>query len=103
MRNWQPSGTTPATAASEFAIMTLAKLRSPAVRHVYTGLSRFFAMTLSQTDRWFALLRGVVFLGGIGWLLFVPLKPQQWFILAALLGAFSLYSGGLYALVFLRP
>jgi signal transduction histidine kinase len=45
----------------------------------------------------------VVFLGGIGWLFFVPLQPQQWVILAALLGAFCLYSGGLYALVFLRP
>ena len=45
----------------------------------------------------------MVFLGGIGWLLFVPLQPQQWIILAALLGAFSLYSGGLYALTFLRP
>jgi signal transduction histidine kinase len=73
------------------------------VRHVLPRLSRFFAVTLSQTDRWFALLRGVVFLGGIGWLLFVPLQPEQWCILAALLGAFALYSGGLYALVFLRP
>jgi signal transduction histidine kinase len=60
-------------------------------------------MSLSQTDRWFALLRGVVFLGGIGWLLFVPLQPQQWTILAALLGGFVLYSGGLYALIWLRP
>jgi signal transduction histidine kinase len=64
---------------------------------------RFFFVTLSQTDRWFALLRGVVFLGGIGWLLCVPLQPQQWAILAALLGAFALYSGGLYSLIRLRP
>lgn len=71
--------------------------------HLCTYISQFFSVTLSQTDRWFALLRGVVFLGGIGWLLFVPLQPQQWVILAALLGAFSLYSGGLYALTFLRP
>ena len=71
--------------------------------HVCTQVAQFFLGTLSQTDRWFALLRGVVFLGGIGWLLFVPLQPQQWVILAALLGAFSLYSGGLYALTFLRP
>jgi signal transduction histidine kinase len=63
----------------------------------------FFFTTLSQTDRWFALLRGVVFLGGIGWLLFVPLPPQPWVILAVLLGGFALYSGGLYALIALRP
>jgi signal transduction histidine kinase len=66
-------------------------------------LAQFFLVNLSQTDRWFALLRGVVFLGGIGWLLFVPLQPQQWTILAALLGAFALYSGGLYSLIYLRP
>ena len=71
--------------------------------HVCTHLAQFFLGTLSQTDRWFALLRGVVFLGGIGWLLFVPLQPQQWVILAALLAGFFLYSGGLYALTFLRP
>jgi signal transduction histidine kinase len=65
--------------------------------------SQFFHTKLSQTDRWFALLRGVVFLGGVGWLLFVPLQPQQWTILALLLGAFALYSGGLYTLIFLRP
>jgi signal transduction histidine kinase len=66
-------------------------------------ISRFFFVTLSQTDRWFALLRGVVFLGGIGWLLCVPLQPQQWTILAGLLAAFALYSGGLYSLIYLRP
>ena len=71
--------------------------------HICTRLAQFFLETLSQTDRWFALLRGVVFLGGIGWLLFVPLQPPQWLILAALLGGFFLYSGGLYALTFLRP
>jgi signal transduction histidine kinase len=73
------------------------------VGHVCTHLAQFFLGTLSQTDRWFALLRGVVFLGGIGWLLFVPLQPQQWLILGALLAGFFLYSGGLYALTFLRP
>jgi signal transduction histidine kinase len=73
------------------------------VGHVCTQVVRFFSVTLSQTDRWFALLRGVVFLGGIGWLIFVPLQPPQWVILAALLWAFSCYSGGLYALIFLRP
>jgi signal transduction histidine kinase len=73
------------------------------VSHVCTQVAQFFLGTLSQTDRWFALLRGVVFLGGIGWLLFVPLQPQQWVILGVLLGAFCLYSGGLYALIFLRP
>jgi signal transduction histidine kinase len=73
------------------------------VGNLITQLWRFFFVTLSQTDRWFALLRGVVFLGGVGWLLFVPLQPQQWAILAALLGAFALYSGGLYSLIFLRP
>ena len=52
-----------------------------------TRCTQFFLSTLSQTDRWFALLRGVVFLGGIGWLLFVPLQRQQWVILAVLLGA----------------
>src|SRR5919108_2613625 len=77
--------------------------RSPEVGYVCTRISQFFLVTLSQTDRWFALLRGVVFLGGIGWLLFVPLQPQQWGILAALLAAFCLYSGGLYAVIFLRP
>jgi len=66
-------------------------------------LMQFFFVTLSQTDRWFALLRGLVFLGGIGWLLFVPLQSQQWAILAILLGAFALYSGGLYSLICLRP
>src|SRR4029453_7028385 len=81
----------------------MAKPRSFAVGYVCTHISEFFLVTLSQTDRWFALLRGLVFLGGIGWLLFVPLQPQQWVILAALLAAFSLYSGGLYALTFLRP
>jgi signal transduction histidine kinase len=73
------------------------------VGRVYPQVWRFFIVTLSRTDRWFALLRGVVFLGGIGWLLFVPLQPQQWVILAALLGAFCCYSGGLYAVIFLRP
>jgi signal transduction histidine kinase len=73
------------------------------VRNASAQSSQFFFVTLSQTDRWFALLRGVVFLGGIGWLLFVPLQPQQWAIFAALLGAFVLYSGGLYLLIFLRP
>jgi signal transduction histidine kinase len=73
------------------------------VGHIVMKLSHFFFITLSQTDRWFALLRGVVFLGGIGWLLFVPLQPQQWSILAALLGAFALYSAGLYSLTYLRP
>jgi signal transduction histidine kinase len=71
--------------------------------HISRRLTQFFLVTLSQTDRWFALLRGVVFLGGIGWLLCVPLQPQQWTILAALLGAFALYSGGLYSLIYLRP
>ncbi len=66
-------------------------------------LLRLFRTKLSQTDRWFALLRGVVFLGGVGWLCFVPLQPQQWTILALLLGTFALYSGGLYTLVFLQP
>jgi signal transduction histidine kinase len=70
---------------------------------MFTRLSHFFLVTLSQTDRWFALLRGVVFLGGIGWLLCVPLQPQQWTILAVLLAAFALYSGGLYSLIYLRP
>jgi signal transduction histidine kinase len=73
------------------------------VRNVLTHTWQLFFGTLSQTDRWFALLRGVVFLGGIGWLLCVPLQPQQWAILAALLGGFVLYSGGLYALIWLRP
>jgi signal transduction histidine kinase len=45
----------------------------------------------------------VVFLGGIGWLLLVPLQPQRWVILAALLAGFFLYSAGLYALTYLRP
>lgn len=80
-----------------------AKLRSLVVGNLFARLWQFFFVTLSQTDRWFALLRGVVFLGGVGWLLFVPLQPQQWAILAALLGAFALYSGGLYSLIFLRP
>jgi signal transduction histidine kinase len=71
--------------------------------HLLTRVSHFFFVTLSQTDRWFALLRGVVFLGGLGWLLWVPLQPQQWAILAALLAAFALYSGGLYSLISLRP
>ncbi|MGH8064230.1 MAG: sensor histidine kinase [Candidatus Entotheonellia bacterium] len=71
--------------------------------HLCARFTQLFFVTLSQTDRWFALLRGVVFLGGIGWLLFVPLQPQQWAILAALLGAFALYSGGLYSLICLRP
>ena len=61
--------------------------------------SRFFFVTLSQTDRWFALLRAVVFLGGIGWLVCVPLQPQQWAILAVLLGGFAFYSGGLYSVM----
>jgi signal transduction histidine kinase len=73
------------------------------VSHVCMRVMQFFFVTLSQTDRWFALLRGVVFLGGIGWLLFVPLQPHQWAILAVLLGAFALYSGGLYSLICLRP
>jgi signal transduction histidine kinase len=67
------------------------------------ALSQLVSGKLSQTDRWFALLRGVVFLGGVGWLLFVPLQRQQWLILAALLLAFACYSGGLYALIFLHP
>lgn len=67
------------------------------------ALSEMVAGKLSQTDRWFALLRGVVFLGGVGWLLCVPLQRQQWLILAALLVAFVGYSGGLYALIFLHP
>jgi signal transduction histidine kinase len=71
--------------------------------HLYRRFVDFFMVTLSQTDRWFALLRGVVFLGGIGWLICVPLQPQQWTILAVLLGAFALYSGGLYSLIYLRP
>ena len=71
--------------------------------HICARVVQFFLGTLSQTDRWFALLRGVVFLGGIGWLLCVPLQSHQWVILAALLGAFFLYSGGLYVLTFLRP
>ncbi len=71
--------------------------------NVCRRLMHFFFVTLSQTDRWFALLRGVVFLGGIGWLLFVPLQPQQWAILALLLGGFALYSGGLYSLICLQP
>jgi signal transduction histidine kinase len=67
------------------------------------SVAQLFYERLSQTDRWFALLRGVVFLGGVGWLLFVPLQPQQWTILAALLAAFAGYSGVLYALIFLHP
>jgi signal transduction histidine kinase len=81
----------------------LVKLRSLDVGTIVASVSQLFFVTLSQTDRWFALLRGVVFLGGIGWLLFVPLQPQQWVILAALLVAFALYSGGLYGLICLRP
>jgi signal transduction histidine kinase len=73
------------------------------MRTVLPHMWQLFFATLSQTDRWFALLRGVVFLGGIGWLLCVPLQPQRWAILAALLGGFVLYSGGLYALIWLRP
>jgi len=56
------------------------------VGHLCIHIAQFFSVYLSQTDAGFALLRGVVFLGGIGWLLFVPLQPQQWVILAALLG-----------------
>jgi signal transduction histidine kinase len=67
------------------------------------SLAQLIYGRLSQTDRWFALLRAVVFLGGVGWLLLVPLQPQQWTILAALLGAFALYSGGLYTLIFWHP
>jgi signal transduction histidine kinase len=78
-------------------------VRSFDVSLLCARFTQLFFVTLSQTDRWFALLRGVVFLGGIGWLLFVPLQPQQWAILAALLGAFALYSGGLYSLICLRP
>jgi signal transduction histidine kinase len=70
---------------------------------VVRSVATLFYGRLSQTDRWFALLRALVFLGGVGWLIFVPLQPQQWTILAALLGAFALYSGGLYALIFWRP
>jgi signal transduction histidine kinase len=73
------------------------------VGHVCRRLMDFFFATLSQTDRWFGLLRAVVFLGGIGWLLCVPLQPQQWAILAILLAGFALYSGGLYSLIYLRP
>lgn len=73
------------------------------MKSLTVALSELFSSKLSQTDRWFALLRGVVFLGGVGWLLFVPLQPQQWMILAALIAAFACYSGGLYALIFLHP
>jgi len=73
------------------------------MRTIVAALTEMFSDKLSQTDRWFALLRGVVFLGGMGWLLFVPLQPQQWTILAALLAAFVCYSAGLYALIFLHP
>ncbi|HSF32111.1 MAG TPA: ATP-binding protein [Candidatus Tectomicrobia bacterium] len=73
------------------------------MENVLTRAWQLFFVTLSQTDRWFALLRGVVFLGGVGWLLFVPLQPQQWAILAVLLAGFVLYSGGLYVLISLRP
>jgi signal transduction histidine kinase len=66
-------------------------------------VAKLFFDRLSQTDRWFAVLRAVVFLGGVGWLVFVPLQPQQWTILAALLATFVLYSGGLYTLIFLHP
>ena len=52
----------------------------------------FFFATLSQTDRWFALLRAVVFLGGLGWLVCVPLQPQLWGIISLLLGGFAFYS-----------
>jgi signal transduction histidine kinase len=70
---------------------------------VLWSFAKLYYRRLSQTDRWFALLRALVFLGGVGWLIFVPLQPQQWTILAALLGAFALYSGGLYTLIFLHP
>jgi signal transduction histidine kinase len=70
---------------------------------VVWSFAKLYYRRLSQTDRWFALLRALVFLGGVGWLIFVPLQPQQWTILAALLGAFALYSGGLYTLIFLHP
>jgi signal transduction histidine kinase len=73
------------------------------VGNVCWRFMHFFFATLSQTDRWFALLRAVVFLGGIGWLLCVPLQPQQWAILALLLGGFAFYSGGLYSLIYLQP
>ena len=63
----------------------------------------FFQERLSQTDRWFALLRVLVFLGGVGWFLIVPLQPRQRTVLAILLGTFAIYSGGLYSRIFLRP
>ena len=66
-------------------------------------LTQFFLETLSQTDRWFALLRGSGLSGRHRVAAVRAAAAPQWAILAALLGGFALYSGGLYSLIYLRP
>ena len=91
-----------ATAASDFAIIDKSIEESHCGPRLHTPSTIFSGHLIPDGPLVCAVAR-VVFLGGIGWLLFVPLQPQQWVILAALLAGFFLYSGGLYALTFLRP
>ena len=51
----------------------------------------------------FAILRGLAMVGGLAALSIVPLRPEHQVHLGPLLGAFLVYKGALFALLFLRP
>ncbi len=58
---------------------------------------------LSNDALTFAVLRGLAMIGGVAALSIVPLRPEHQVHLAPLLGAFILYKGILFALLFFRP
>ncbi|PLX49882.1 MAG: metal-dependent phosphohydrolase [Desulfobulbaceae bacterium] len=58
---------------------------------------------LNQVDLTFLLLRVFSLVGGIAWLLLVPLPPREEAILIKALIAFAVYSSLCYAIIFLRP
>ena len=57
----------------------------------------------SEVDLTFLLLRVFCLVGGIAWLLIVPVSPRQGAILANALICFSLYSVLCYLVIFFRP
>ena len=59
--------------------------------------------TASEVDLTFLLLRVISLIGGIAWLLIVPLSSEEKAILVKALISFSIYSSLCYLVIFFRP
>jgi|GEM_PF-2085179 PAS domain S-box-containing protein len=64
---------------------------------------RFHEAPFTSVDRWFALLRVTVILGGLGWLFLAPLDPQQKKLIFYDFLFFCAYTIVLYIFIFQYP